>query len=106
MSKPTEEKNYNVIVHDITFMKMDEDGVALTDKDNKIIIYDAPGYDMSWICDAFATLDADEVGQLLVPQKPEEPENKVPVGTTWCADDVRAHYGEVVEHMTDEEILD
>ena len=38
--------------------------------------------------------------------KPEEPTDKVPVGTTWCAEDVRTHYGDRVEHMTDEEILE
>ena len=65
----TEERNYEVIIHDITFCKVDEDGDVVEDEDGNVIVYEAPSYDVSWICDSFNELDNEELGKMLVPIK-------------------------------------
>lgn len=68
----TEERNYEVIINDITFSKVDEDGNVLEDEDGNVIVYEAPHYDVSWICDAFNELDNEELGKMLLPVKEEQ----------------------------------
>ena len=46
---------------------MDEDGNALTDKDGKVLVYEAPNYDVSWICDHFDQLSDEELEEQLHP---------------------------------------
>ena len=62
-------KKYTVILHDITFEKIDEDGQPLMDDEGNIIVYEAPCCDYSWVAEAFNDHDDEELERMLVPVK-------------------------------------
>ena len=62
-------KKYTIILHDITFEKVDEYGHPLMDDKGYIIVYEAPNADYSWVAESFNDCDDEELGTLLVPIK-------------------------------------
>ena len=62
-------KKYTIILHDITFEKVDEYGHPLMDDKGNIIVYEAPYADYSWVTEAFNVYDEEELERMLVPIK-------------------------------------
>ena len=62
-------KKYTIIIHDITFEKVDEEGEPLLDAKGNVIVYEAPNADCSWVTDAYGE---GELERMLVPVKEEQ----------------------------------
>ena len=60
-------KDFTIILHDITFERVDDNGNPEVDAQGNVIVYEARDCDYSWVAESFNDYGEEQLAELLIP---------------------------------------
>jgi len=60
-------KNFTIILHDISFERVDDDGNPEVDEQGNVIVYEAIDCDYSWVAESFNDYGEEQLAEMLTP---------------------------------------